>query len=323
MDSRRSLLRTVTGLVAGGTALLAGVGSAAARRIGDERRSTTANAHANSAGATTIAVDANRTAIRSARQPATLAPPIRDLERRFDAVSLADVASVTGAGRVAGGNVVAGTLTASGSFAADSLRSELRRGGFTAVEGQNGVDRYATGENPFAVGVADSRLVLEYGRSERPRAPLGASNSARGSGSAGFAVPALKSVLDGDLIATATLDAGTRDRLRAALEDGLEPLATVLERAAAIGASVAVDADGRSGVTYGLIGGENGIAVETVRNALEGVGRGADGIGSVRVGRRGRAVVVEADVATAALFEAQFGALGFDGPVDARSVVGR
>lgn len=350
MNSRRSLLRTVTGLVTGGAAVFGTAGSAAARS-GD---AATARFETGKRGAATVTLEANRTAIRSAGRPAMLAPVVETLERRFDGVSLADFASVTGTGRVAGGALVAGTVIANGSVDADAVRSTLQRRGFAAVGERNGVDRYVTRDGPFAVGVADSRLVVGYDGRQNGGTNAGqvdgqsvqtngltrvdavarhsnrAASAVRGSASAhnGSAAAAVETVLNetgnGDLTVTAALDAGTRAQIRSVLADGRQSLAPILEHAAALGAALSVEPNGNgwSEVTYGLVGDE-ALSVATVREGLEGLATDADGIGSVRVEQRGDGIAVNADVATAALLEAQLTAAGLEGAFDGRSVVGR
>ncbi|AEH36742.1 hypothetical protein [Halopiger xanaduensis] len=352
MDSRRSLLRTVTGLVTGGTALF-GAAGAAARSAGAD-----ASDGGNARGATTVAFEANRTAIRSAGRPATLAPVVETLERRFEygfgTLSLADFASVSGTGRVADGDLVGGTVVATGSIAADAVGSILRRRGFVAVGERNGVDRYAARDGPFAVGVADSAVVVGYETQQNGRAVAGRSDdgspftnglarvdtvvrqsnraaAVRGpaSASSGSPAAAVGAVLDeagsGDLTVTAALDAGTRAQIRSVLADGRQSLAPILERAAALGASVSVDpeGDGRSEITYGLVGDE-ALSVTTVREGLEDLATdAAAGIDSVSVEQCGQGVAVNADVATESLLEAQLAAAGLEGAFDGQSVVGR
>ncbi|GAB3676162.1 hypothetical protein [Halopiger thermotolerans] len=359
MDSRRSLLRSAAGLVAGGTALFGAAGGAAARSADADARDGE-----STRGAATVALEANRTAIQSAGQPATISPVVETFNRRlglghgygFGALSLADVASVTGTGRVADGGLVGGTVVATGSIAADAVGSILRRRGFAAVGERKGVDRYATRDGPFAVGVTDSAVVVGYetGRQGRPIAGRsdGGSPSAnglarvdtvvqrsnraaavRGPASArnGSPAAAVGAVLDGDgnetgdLTVTAALDADTRAKIRSVLADGRHSrsLTPILERATALGASVSIDPDaGQSEVTYGLVGDEE-LSVATVRERVEGLATDADGIGSVRVERRGPGIAIDADVATGALLEAQLAAAGLEAAFDGRSVVGR
>lgn len=354
MDSRRSLLRTVTGLVTGGTALFGATGGAAARSADAD-----ASDGENTRGGT-VAFEANRTAIRSAGRPATLAPVVETLERQFEygfgTLSLADFTSVSGTGRVADGALVGGTVVATGSIAANAVGSILRRRGFVAVGKRNGVDRYAARDGPFAVGVADSAVVVGYETKRNGRTTAGRSDggssftnglarvdtvvqrsnraaAVRGpaSASSGSPAAAVGTVLEdgnenSDLTVTAALDAGTRARIRSVLADGRRSrsLAPILEHTAGLGASISVDPDenGRSEVTYGLVGDEE-LSVATVREGLEGVATDADGIGSPRVEQRGDGIAVNVDVATTALLEAQLTAAGLDGAFDGRSVVGR
>ncbi|RKD98294.1 hypothetical protein [Halopiger aswanensis] len=352
MDSRRSLLRTVTGLVTGGAAVF-GTAESAAARSGD---TATARSETRNRGAATVTLEANRTAIRSAGRPEMLTPVVETLERRFDGVSLADFASATGTGHIAGGDLVAGTVVANGSIDADAVRSSLRRRGFAAVGDRNGVDRYATPDGPFAVGVADSRLVVGYdgrqtggpsaGRTDgrslhanglaRVDTVVQRSNRAaavRGpaSASSGSPATAARTVLEdgsenGDLTVTAAPDAGTRAQIRSVLADGRRSrsLAPILEHTASLGVSVSVEPDenGWSELTYGLVGDEE-LSVTTVREGLEGLATDADGIGSVHVEQRGPGIAVNCDVATGALLEAQLAAVGLEGAFDGHSIVGR
>lgn len=316
MVSRRSIVRTITGTVAGSIALagrsLADIGNPTGRKRSRPDRTV--------ATPTTLTVRANRSAIRTAGVPGRLKPSVRLLDRRLGAVSLGDVDAVTGTGRIAGDRLVAGTVVATGSFDTDAIRYELRQRSFTAAGSRRSVDRFVSSDGRLAVGHGGSTIVLGYGPGtalDMVDARLGI-HEATATGRAGrrttpAATRQLEQILDGDAITAVALGPASRDILSTVLAAESSPFASVVAAVDAIGAGATVrEESDRTALQYGLVADPAQLSVDRVRATLDEADTGVDAVRPGSVERQGRTIVVNADCATDRLVENHLKALHVD-----------
>ncbi|MDF9744601.1 hypothetical protein [Natrinema salsiterrestre] len=315
MVSRRSIVRTITGAVAGSIALagrsLAGTAQSARRKRARPARTVSAP--------TTLSVSANRTAIGAAGVPGRLEPYVRLLDQRLGAVSLADIDAVTGTGGIAGDRLVAGTVIATGSFDADAIRYELRERSFAAAGSRANFERFVSGDGRVAVGHRGSTIVLGYGPGtalETVDARLGvreATATSRDRRTTPAATRHLERVLDGDAITAVALGPASSDVLSTVLAAESSPFAPLVGAVDAIGAGATVrEESDRTVLQYGLVGDPDRLSTDRVRAALDDADTGVDTVRTGSLERDGRTIVVNADCSTDRLVDANLNAFRID-----------
>lgn len=319
MISRRSIVHKTAG-VAIGALTLVGQASAGSAHTGEQNRSIE-DQHGRSV--TTVTATGNQTAVRASRLPDGLVPLVNTLETRLETVSIDQCTGVTGRGTVSGGRLGSGSAAVMGPFEPDAVRRECRRRHSVVAGSRGQVERFVT-DDGIAIAPIEGAIVLGYadGDTDVAVARLDRDVAGRARGSSRSVHPhgtSLASVLDGDAVATASLGASTRRRLRAALADTAGPLPAVVDAADEIGLAVTVESPTQTDVTYGVTADPDRLSTETVRSVLREANAGPETIDNVRLGRSGRTVLVDAEVPTHNAIRAHVDAIGLDASLDDRS----
>ncbi|WP_226004200.1 hypothetical protein [Natrinema salinisoli] len=316
MVSRRSIVRTITGAVAGSIALAGRSLAETVTPAGQKR----ARPPRTVSAPTTLTVRANRSAIGAAGVPGRLEPSVRLLEKRLGAVSLADIGAVSGTGRIAGDRLVGGTVVAIGSLDPDAIRYELRRRSFTAAGSRANFERFVSRDGRIAVGHRGSTIVLGYGPGtalDTVDARLGVREATATSRTHRRTPPAgirqLERVLDGDAITAVALGPTSSDVLSTVLAEESSPFASLVGAVDAIGAGATVrEGSGRTALQYGFVGDPDRLSTDRVRAALDDADTSVDTVRTGSLERDGRTIVVNADCSTDRLVDANLNALRID-----------
>lgn len=254
MTSRRQFVRAV-GLALGGPLVGARVASADPSSTGSARKPD---------AATELAVSGSPQLLEVTGLPDAVAPRVGATTGRYRSVSISDIEFVSATLRAAGDQLYDGTGTAYGSFDAAAVARELAaKTEFVRLDGQSHpsrdrqrisratVSRAETGRGqsdsetevllrsePASTVILDSRRVdVAHGLSPKDATDQLA-KTRRQSASAvpdGRGAPQLAAVLDGDIVAHASLGERARKLVRAELPETAETVATVVRGTQAVG----------------------------------------------------------------------------------------
>lgn len=310
MRPRRSLLRGVAAVAAGGTLTgLFGTGSASAPAP-------------NALYDTDLAAGADTT-IAARVDPALrarvgLPPPAErhwaNFRERHPSLDAAQFGPVSASVAVEAGRIVGGCAIADGAFDSETLKTELvARGaeqfGDTPTAGGGGFERFTHAPSSYAAAVGGSRVVLGYGRGvDEALAHVDASIERGAYRSPGSVADESAAELTGDAVSYATLGGETRSRLLDRL-DGSSGVEAVVRDAEALGVALSVG-DRRSHVQYGVAADPGALSARELWDLTTQVSGREESLDIESVSRHGRMIVVEAAVETADLWSAHGRVIG-------------
>jgi len=327
MPSRRPLMRRALALATGGTALGSVLGSAAAsdgrpttdsRRPADARRSddrprhTPYDASIVADGDTVITATVDPAVVSTTGLPAPWATRLLDAQRRADGVSASDATRLTGSVAL-DEETVEGAVIALGSFDADAIVAAVTERAGSVREHADGSGRRLVGDDdPFAVAVDDSEVVVGYG-SDAGRAVEhvdAALERGRRVNEASANYGSLPSSLEGDAVVYADLGPSGRERVRPALADAPDALSTAVSAAGAVGIALRARQGAPTRLRYGAVADPRRLTRERVERLAAEAERGADSLDETTITRRGRTVVVDAAAGEDSLFAAHADLIG-------------
>ena len=262
MTSRRQFVRAV-GLALGGPLVGARVGSADSLSAGSARRSE---------APTELAAHGSPRLLEVTGLPDAVAPRVEATAGRYHSVSVSDIESVSATLRAAGDQIHDGTGTAYGSFDATAVARELAANTeFVRLDGRSqpsrdrqrigraAIDRAETARRqrdaetevllrsePASTVVLDDRRVdVAHGIAPEDATDRLAEIRKESASAVpdGRGAPQLASVLDGDVVAHASLGERARQRAQAELPETAETVATVVRGTQAVGVGAQVSPD--------------------------------------------------------------------------------
>jgi hypothetical protein len=300
MPSRRTLLAAVGTTVAGG--VIAGLaGSAAAT---PHRVRTLHDVSRVDGAETTLSARINPAVREAVGLPSALEPVWSDLTGRYSAVDPDRLGPVSVSIALENDRVVGSCAVANGGFDGNELRADLEAANVHRVSpttfGGTDVERFVRPDRHYAVGLTDSKLAVGYG--PNGTAALAHATSAVESDpyTPGDAAP---EPLDGDAVAYATLGRGTRSALSRRAAGTVEGIDTIAGNAEALG--VALDpGPQRSQLMYAVAADQSSLSSGELWRFARRATAGEDAVDVESVSRSEGLFVVDATVATDALWDA-------------------
>jgi hypothetical protein len=300
MPSRRTFLAAVGTTVGGG--VVAGLaGSAAAtpprvRTLHDVSRVDGAE--------TTLSARIDPTVREAVGLPSALEPVWSDLTGRYSAVDPDRLGPISVSIALENDRVVGGCAAAIGEFDGSELRAELGAADVRRVSpttfGETDVERFVRPDRPYAVGLADSKFAVGYGPNGTAALAHATSGIESDPYTPGDAAP---EPLDGDAVAYATLGSGTRSALSRRAAGTVEGIDAIAENAEALGAALDPRPQ-RSQLTYAVAADQSSLSPEELWQFARRATAGEDAIDVESVSRSEGLFVVDATVATDALWDA-------------------
>ena len=310
MRPRRSLLRGVAAVAAGGTLTgLFGTGSASAPApdaLYDADRAAGAD--------TTIAARVDPAIRARVGLPSPAKRHWANFRERHPSLDADQFGPVSASLAVEAGRVVGGCAIADGDVDGETLKTELtargaERFGDTPTAGGGGFERFTHAPSSYAAAVGESRVVLGYGRGvDEALAHVDAAIERGAYRSPGSVADESSAGLTGDAVSYATLGGETRSRLLDRL-DGSSGFEAVVRAAEALGVALSVG-DRRSHVQYGVAADPGALSARDLWDLLTQVSGREESLDIESASRHGRMIVVEAAVETADLWSAHGRVIG-------------
>lgn len=304
MRPRRSLLRGVAAVAAGGTLTgLFGMGSASPPdpdALYDADRATGAD--------TTVAARVDPAIRARVGLPSPAERHWANFRARHPSIDAARFGPVSASLAVDAGRVVGGCAIADGEFDGETLKAELtERGaepfGAASTAGGGTFERFTHHPSSYAAAVGESRVVLGYGRGvDEAVAHVDAAIERGAYRSPGSVTDESSAGLSGDAVSYATLGVETRSRLLETLGDS-SGFGAVVRNAEALGVALSVGGR-RSRVQYGVAADPGSLSARELWDLVTQVSGREAAIDVESISRHGRMIVAEAAVETENLWSA-------------------
>lgn len=305
MQFRRTLLRGVATIATGGVfGSVLGVGSTVAAE--DPNEGASQRTRRDDADTTVVtSVDPSIQDVTGI--PSAVEPFWMDLTSRYSSVTVDDIESVSGEFAIRNGSIRGGRAVLRGTFDRRALGQTLQERDAVSLQTDvtqrsDSMDRFVLSDEPSAVGVANSAILVEYGpTTEVAVARLNQSIDCGADQCTAIITETVPLELTGSMIGYATLGSGTRSRLLERFHDAPEGIDAILRHAEALGVALEADAR-RSTLRYGVVADPDSLSRRSLWDVTTHAVDGDDTLAIESISRHGRLLIVETTVETSGMW---------------------